>query len=322
MILLWRAFENMRGPAMKKTFLPLAALTLVQATFGELNAQVCSPGQTCISDAPRACKYDRETLYQVQGCSASVVASWDGTSAPVRRESCLANPPQGYFLVDHTATESSSNNGSYTISKYVAGLDFHYEEAIDEAYKSALDLAGKIADETSRKEVEQKITAEWNAHKSVVINAKTNADTVKIEVVAQGHGAPWDRKRGWEDASVTLKVRCLAPSNLEEQIKQRHNLLLVKAGLPKNVKFQNSSLDKALLVTKNVDIFTKCEQATSAASMSVIDAQREGEFLIDPELQVCYRFTSLNGKQDLSNNCRGRVGDIINIRNVAPECKD
>lgn len=306
---------------MKAYALGICSAFIAFATPNTTSAQVCGPDSTCVSGAPQNCKVDGEKIFRVNGCRASVTAGWDGTSNPTERGSCIANPPRGYILIDHDTIVVSDNNGSFNVSKYVSGLDYHYDQEIDDAYKNALALAGKIVDNQKRKEAEAKINSEWEQHKHLVENVKVNADTVRVEVSARGHGSAIDRKRGWIDTVTILHVKCAAPTDLKEQLVNKYNLVSLKGGSAKSVVFSNDKSVPIYLTTKFVDKYTKCTDGASAVSVSTIKPGREAEFLADPELSACYLASeALYNGAELTDNCRANIGDTIFSSKMATEC--
>lgn len=258
----------------------------VLALLNTASAQDCPGG--CLDAAPPNCKYDGESRYTVSGCRVSITASWSGLSAPRQTASCLANPPRGYFLWSHTDHLESNNNGTYSVSRYSSGLDFHYEEEIDEAYSSALDLAAKIVDNKERQEVEGRLKAEWNQHKKTLQIIKTNADTIRLEASAEPHGWFADRKSGWIAVSVSQEVGCIAPANLKDQLIDKHKL---RDELDKElleISFVNRTSVRRFLAWRAADRFTKCADATGSTMFVTLDPNQPVILPLDFALSACF----------------------------------
>lgn len=280
-------------------------------------AQTCGPDSRCIDDAPPSCRAGDDNIRTVRGCEAAVTAVWKGLSNPTTTASCTANPPRGYELVDIRLNKVIERNGRITVSKFSAGLDFNYEEQSDEAYKSALELAGKLVDPGKRADVEAKLNEEWSQNKRMLQKIKTNQDTVMLVVSAQGDGSMIDRKRGWAKASVDMKVRCVAPVDLDEQILVRHNLDKVKGALPTDITFVNDENTQAYLHLFAADKFTKCSPSDRADNLSLLLPGKDIRLFVDPILEYCFKLTpKMTDRPYFSNDCRIGAGGVVKVKEV------
>lgn len=310
---------------MRRDFLLLSAFIGLCSPLYEARGQApCGPNATCVDSAPAACHFDNETIYRIEGCRASVIASWQGFSNPVRENDCIANPPQGYMLVDHREVPGGRmGNGWFKVDKYTKGLDYHYEQAIDDAYREAFELAGKIADKKKSSELQAKIKQQWDFHRQIVQNIKTNADTVHVRVWAQGDGAAYDRKRSYMEMGATLMVRCVAPVNLADQIKEKYGLIVEKGALPKQITFINDSGKTLYVNSVAADLFTDCKDANYSNSITPIRGGRDAEVVIDPELDLCYFFSERMTAFPRSKiACRASAGDSVTYSAAARNCKE
>ena len=274
-------------------------------------AQQCDK---CVGRPIPNCKVDRESSFLVYGCRVGVTASWDGWSAPSRSDHCMATLPDAYMLVDYEVVEIESNNGGMSVSRYAKGTDLDYRRIVDEDYKTALDIAAKISDSMDRTAVEAQINGEYKQRIELIEKLKSNKDTVDLMVTATPHGSAVDRKRGWETAEVYLRVMCVAPTDLLDQIKNKYNLDAKTGGTPRTVQITNRAGDARFLIWKPADRFTDCTDSTASVSATAL-SKAGVEIALDPVLSLCY--TSVK-KMDIppvfSNNCRAKFGDTVDIR--------
>ncbi len=288
-----------------------------------VSPQQCTGTSRCVEDAPADCKVDFERRYRVFGCTASVEASWSGLSGDSESASCIANPPMGYLLWDIDQPPAvSSNNGTYTISRLVNGLEFRYQEEVEDAYKEALDVASKIADEKQKVAVEARINSDWNRHRRIVQNVQTNKDTVRVDVSARTHGSAFDRKRGWEEVTVYLLVGCAAPRNLRDQLLDKYQLTDQLTNVQHSITFENGNAGKRYLAWKAVTTFQRCnaQDTTSPVSSIGIDGRQKIELPIDISLSVCYAVgTKIGEPKAFENACRAQAGDSVAL-GQDPKC--
>lgn len=155
----------------------------------------------------------------INGCQARCIASWPGPNNSCADE-CLATTPLGYTRVNHSAQVVSQNNGGHSVSLLEAGQQHDYTSKTTIAYQEAIDLAIKYKDLAA----EAKLRQEMQQALAFAIHAKTNKQTVQVKVSASRRGSIFNRVRGWSDVKVKLKVRCLAPANLAQQIIAKANI--------------------------------------------------------------------------------------------------
>jgi hypothetical protein len=109
-----------------------------------------------------------------------------------------------------------------------------------------------------------------------------------------------------------MRIRCVAPLNLREQVFDKVGLTTVKDALPKELKIENDSEVTIYLTTKMVDIFTKCDDGASAPSITGIPAKQSIDLLIDPTLSVCFNFSlKKEGVAKFDNRCRAHAGEKV-----------
>lgn len=277
-------------------------------------AQSCANGGTCIQSTPPDCRYTGERVpARVYGGTASVMAEWKNVTPETRSAAMIANPPSGYLLWNYSAVVASSNNGSHTASRMAGGLNFNYEEVIDETYQSALDIAGKIVDGKERQEAELRIKDARDRHKRFFQQISTNKDTVRVEVTASADGSFVNRKRGWHHVDVFLDVVCMAPVNLKEQVLSTLKLDKTLEGVQQSSIFHNTEGTRQYVSWKAVDRNTKCSvKPEPGASIVVLDPGQRIEIPLDLALSVCYSFgPTLPARSEFKEACRIRVGNMI-----------
>lgn len=268
------------------------------------------------------CKVDRETTFWVKGCVASATAPWEGFGGPSRTGMCIATVPPAWMLVDWRIDFDYDNNGSYNITKVASGTEFEYKKIIDEAYETATDLSAKIADGKKKKEAEAKISSDYKNHLELFERLKTNKDTVRVEVSATPHGSPVDRKRGWKEVGVSLLVQCVAPLDLNDQLKSKYQLLKDAEGRLNSVMFKNSTASELFVAWRPADRFTSCSDTKSAISLMRISSGAEGEAYIDQALQVCYAsIDSIGATPKFRDKCREGFGATVDANAKALECR-
>ena len=197
---------------MKFSFLDLtksvAPVVLVMSTISNVQAQEVS------------CKYGSDET--VTACShLSVIAGWEGGGP--KSASCTYNPPSGWAIVDTHVDEESSNNGHSEVNTLAENLNFASEREVTEAYDLAIDLAVKA----NNKDAEAHLKSQKNSHLAEVQKYSSNKNTVYAKVYAEKHGSWIDRKRGWEQITVTAKVRCLGGPDEEmlfQNLKKQYGL--------------------------------------------------------------------------------------------------
>lgn len=276
-----------------------------------LRAQPCD---ACIGKPVPNCRVGPESSVWTMGCRAEVTASWDGMSSPPRVGTCSATVPNGYMLRDIKVSVLSNNNGGMDVSRFAAGTDIEYRRVIDEAYQSALEVAGKIADPKERAEVEAKIKTEYKSRIELVEKIRTNMDSVRVNVTATPHGSPFDRKRGWMSVQVFMLVDCVAPSDLSEQIERDYGLNARTSGTSRTVRVENKHAGDGLLFWRVADRFTECSKSYGTVSAISIKRKEVAEIAIDPVLALCYAFgANASSTPIFADACRARFGETIDV---------
>lgn len=189
---------------------------LFVAVAAFLAAPAYSQCPSCEPQPALDCKlnFDGDAVYlstvSQLACRADVIAPFGETKTNTCRRTF--GPP--FLLIDHSIAEHSSNNGSSSVSRYASGAKIEYKEQIDEAYEKAIEIAGKYGDKAG----EAKLKEMRKRHLDLMVQYSTNQDSIELKVDASGHGWELDRKRGWQDTSVTARVACILPVNLKDQI--------------------------------------------------------------------------------------------------------
>lgn len=165
----------------------------------------------------------------INGCEARCIAGWSGGEQKHCSASCLATTPKGYTRIDHSAQVVSQNNGGHTISLLAAGQEHNYTSQVNMSYQAALDLAIKYQDTAA----EAKIRQQMQHALSEAVQAKSSHQSVQVLVKASRRGSIVNRIRGWSHVKTRLKVKCLAPPNLTQQIIAKANITDRRATQPK-----------------------------------------------------------------------------------------
>jgi hypothetical protein len=131
-----------------------------------------------------------------------VVANWSGSSARSESASAVYNPPPGFVVISTETIVHNSNNGGREVSVMAGGLNLTVETELHKVYDSALDLAGALNDNQLKGRLEYK----RNEHVRELRRYQSSHNTVFAVVRARAHGHVLDRKRGWEEISVTAEL--------------------------------------------------------------------------------------------------------------------
>jgi len=154
----------------------------------------------------------------VAGCEQSCTAAWEGSDCP---KSCIATAPPGHVIINHRVIQHSVNNGGGGASRVAAGQQFDYSRQVRQAYSNAIEMAAKA----NEKSAEARLRQEMNQAMSEAESLSSSHQAVRLDVSANPHGNQlFDRKRGWSSMSVELLVKCITPSNLQQQLMERYAL--------------------------------------------------------------------------------------------------
>jgi hypothetical protein len=153
----------------------------------------------------------------ISGCEASCTDSWEGGNCP---QSCTATPPPGFVIVDHRSIDKGNNNGGFNVSRVAAAQKFSYKRNVEQAYKTALNLAGKA----NKKSVQGAIKQDMSSAIKEAESFDSTHQLVRLSVNASKHGSIIDKKRGWSHREVQIEVRCVTPKNLEQQLYKKYGL--------------------------------------------------------------------------------------------------
>lgn len=197
-----------------------SAITVLSVAIGS-----CAHAQTCPKCpeapwVPPTCEV-MEGFHVIEGCVASVTAAWgEWCSAPTRYGNCIATIPSYLALEDYQVEVEKMNNASYSVDRIAAGTQFEYSKQIQDAYKVALELAAKAGNT----KLEAKIKDDYERAYKEAIKYESNLQTVQTRIEATPDGSCVDRKRSYIAVHTKLRVRCIAPLNLEEQLRRRYGL--------------------------------------------------------------------------------------------------
>ncbi|MCV9965428.1 hypothetical protein OIU34_26475 [Pararhizobium sp. BT-229] len=245
-------------------------------------------------------------------CRASVTAGYGDS----RTEKCRRTFGPPYLLVDYQVAVHSSNNGSFSASRYASGAQIKIEERINESYDRAIDIAGEYMDVGG----EFRLKESKRRHMDYFLTYSTNQDTLELTVNASGHGWDLDRKRGWQDTSLIAHVLCIAPENLTDQ------LVAEFLKPPDRVIFQNDFPTSKHIVWAAVDHNRQCS-SVATPTVTMIGSVGKESILVPKqgalEGRVCARLydnapTGLVG----INFCEYKGGDRILLASVPLNCKN
>lgn len=122
--------------------------------------------------------------------------------------------------MNHRINIQSVNNGGNDVSRMAAGQSFDYKRRVEQAYNYALEMVGKAGN----KGAEGKIKADMSRAISEAESINSSHQMIRLNVNASKHGSFFDRKRGWSTASAEILVKCVVPSNLEQQLMAKYAL--------------------------------------------------------------------------------------------------
>jgi hypothetical protein len=135
-----------------------------------------------------------------------VVAQWDRDEAA----SAIYTPPPGWVVVQTRVDEHSSNSGSSEVSIIGGGLNLVTEEVLSSAFDAAIELAAKKNDDDLSAKLQEKKTQSRNE----VRKYAANMNTIQAIVRASGSHNFFDRKRGWQDITVTADIAYIGSPDL------------------------------------------------------------------------------------------------------------
>lgn len=280
-----------------------------------VGTQTCA---ACSGQASPVCPITWENGFQavqniVGGCAVSVASAWsDGW----KTETCDVSVPEGTVLVDVLFTEQSNNNGDYTVLQYTSG-HIKYSQAVDEAYislyKTAIEIDGDYA---------ASIKQYRDRHLKIAEGYDSNVDTVRLSVRAKGSGNFWDQRHGWEVAKVDLRVVCIAPANLTEQLTKLLGFDKYAQKSQQYVSIYNDTggpvygLAQPLPVGK-----TTCAAASGVSSEFEVDDKQQRSFQVNhdsTELKneaMCIVLGRINppGYSDFSKACMVKTASLTNL---------
>ncbi len=143
-----------------------------------------------------------------------VIAPWVGVSAPTRQETCVYNPPPGWVILEHKVTVHSSNNGSRSVQTLAGGSRLLTESALKQAYDAVIDLAMSA----DNHDAASKLREQYAQHSYERNLYEASDNTLVAKVSAKPHGWFLDRKRGWEEISVRVRLRYVGAPGWQEQL--------------------------------------------------------------------------------------------------------
>ncbi|MDW8479139.1 MAG: hypothetical protein RML12_03950 [Xanthomonadales bacterium] len=159
-----------------------------------------------------ACVFGQERW--AVGCEVNCVASRDGSTCP---RSCVAEPGEGEVILGHRVEVLGQSNGSHHVSRVAGDFVERYRERIERAYAGVRALLPRPAP------AELDAGLEMERQRSLERLAAAEArDRLRLTVDASLGGTIYAPRRGFSRARLHLRLLCVAPDDLGEQIAKRH----------------------------------------------------------------------------------------------------
>lgn len=168
-------------------------------------------GDERIGEVSSALNEYGDTMWVTACDHTSVTANWSGCNRPIVQNTCTYNPPPGWVILDNHVTVWSSNNGWRTNQTLAGGLNLATQTTLQNAYNSAINLAGQYQNQAIAAELTNQYTQNENSR----LTFQASHNTAKLTVTAQAHGNCFDRKRGWEEDSLEVKLLYIGTNNLD-----------------------------------------------------------------------------------------------------------
>lgn len=152
-----------------------------------------------------------DTMWVTACDHTSVTANWSACSRPIVQNTCTYNPPPGWVILDNHVTVWSSNNGWRTNQTLAGGLNLATQITLQNAYYSAISLAGQYPNQT----IAAELTNQYTQNEDSRLTFQASHNTAQLTVTAQAHGNCFDRKRGWEEDSLEVKLLYIGTNNVD-----------------------------------------------------------------------------------------------------------
>lgn len=147
-----------------------------------------------------------------EGCEVSCVASRDGSTCP---KSCIARPGEGEVIVDHRVVVLGQSNGTHHVSRVTGDHAGRYRERIESAFAS---VSGKFAAGEGPTALRLMAEREESLRR---VDSGESRDWLKLTVDATPGGTVYAPRRGLSRVRLDVKLLCVAPPDLEQQIAAR-----------------------------------------------------------------------------------------------------
>jgi hypothetical protein len=206
-----------------------------------LTAAILIGAATCAS--AQTCTYGSEET--VTACHRlSTLATWEGREE--NSATCVWNPLPGWGIVQHEVVVLNTNNGTVEVNTLAGGSRFASELQLQQAY----DLAGRLAVQGTNPQTgqDQSFRGEWESrgrqHLQELRRFEASHNTLQVIVRAWAHGNRYtDRRRGWQEVSVRVRTRCIAPPPTNQQAMLA--AVLSTAGIEtRGIRIQNDCSDE------------------------------------------------------------------------------
>lgn len=246
----------------------------------------------------------------VGGCEASVTSNWnDGWMS----DTCNASVPRGTALIEPVLTIYSQSNGGHSVSRYTKG-SLKFTQDIDDAYKSLYEMALEL-DATYAARIKQ----DWERHRKIAETWEGTDDAARLTITAKGSGEWWDKWRGWFHAKVDLKVVCLAPANLREQLDKKYSFNSYASKSKQYVTVLNDGPKQLFGLAQPLPFGKKdCSEAAGMSSGFLLQPNEQLNFRVNNDIIklenegmcVVMSSTSAPGYADFKRACPMRISNL------------
>lgn len=188
----------------------------------------------------------------------SVDARWNQSE----KNSAKFDAPPGYVVLQTRVNEQSNHWGSASVSVLRGGSKFATSSDFESAHDYALEMYGKYADKTSKKEVEAKLRQAMQSKSKYSREFSSNTNMVYAEVAAHGSGNFWDQQGGWMVISVEALLLCVGEPDRVQLAEQ----IISASSLPNiqdvhTIRILNDCDKNVSLALRYKDVLGKWQQA-------------------------------------------------------------
>jgi hypothetical protein len=161
----------------------------------------------------------------IRGCSAELTTGRHGSS-----RTCTSSPPPGFVMLAAQAVPTSVNNGDVTLSTLPAQSALSWNEDIKKAYGDLVDdvAEGEYTGANGapvKNAVKLKMTEDSKSKSSEAKNFESTHQVALLRVNTNSRGR-FDNRRSWSKGYAAMRVQCLSPGNMVDQLVAKYQLKL------------------------------------------------------------------------------------------------